>query len=116
MAKLADAPDLGSGSARIRGSSPLPGKSVLHSVHSLNICIIFKKAELARKSGEEADLTLLTNPCACGAFSEYLSTFRAVEQMDVSKLLHTLWPFLRGKMIAFGHHSVENSNEVRMAI
>ena len=56
MAKLADAPDLGSGGAILRGSSPLPGSPSqtglsLHGIIELSQKAVFRKIPTGFSSG-----------------------------------------------------------------
>ena len=54
VAKLADAPDLGSGSARIRGSSPLPGTFIgsVRIDRGATICSRFALRSARRPEGD----------------------------------------------------------------
>ena len=115
---MADAPDLGSGGAILRGSSPLPGTiSILEVFVDGIVEYFYWKAEsggIKRKDVLNAfKMRYLRSHEERGAFTEYLSTFRGNEPGACPNGFTPPRPFLRGKPIGFGHPVAKNGSNIQ---
>jgi hypothetical protein len=54
----------------------------------------------------------LMGACNQGAFTEYLSTFRGNELFPCPEGLTPYCPFLRGKVLVFGHPIAKNDSNI----